>query len=83
MGLNTFSIVLDNAEAVHFPGQTVTGKVHMVLTGKPKTNVEGVHLDCQGYDADVQFKQGNRSYSASEKYLDVNVPVRTSDGVKV
>ena len=78
MTLKKFFIVLDKPEGVYFPGQTVTGKVRVSIVDKPTKNIENISLECRGY-SNVDFKLGNTSYTASEKYFTITVPIRSSN----
>jgi len=53
MGLQRFCIELDNSVGVFFPGQIITGKVHIWNNSGEKT-FKGLHLECKGM-ATVSF----------------------------
>jgi|ERR1712071_70934 len=79
MGVENFSVILDNPIGVFFPGQTVTGKVQLWIK-EPKT-FQGIYIDCKGY-GHAHFtvsRAGNRNRGnqehcrAHENYFDQRI----------
>jgi len=82
MGIDYVSIVLDNPIKVYFPGQTITGKVVVCITGDVATTT-GIRLELKG-KTNVWFtKQYGRTtvtFMSSETYFNQQIPIDCRDG---
>ncbi|KAK4027946.1 hypothetical protein OUZ56_017086 [Daphnia magna] len=74
MGIESLTIELDNPVGIYFPGEEVSGVVHI-------SNVSRVYLECQGY-AKFCFNElsSETYYSAEDTYLDLKIPLITNEG---
>ncbi|CAL8089675.1 unnamed protein product [Orchesella dallaii] len=65
MAPTRFSIVLDNPVGAYFPGQTITGKVILVLD--QEKNSQGLKLKLNG-EAEVKWQEGIQGQSGSKGF---------------
>lgn len=79
MGIESLTIELDNPVGIYFPGEEVSGVVH--ISNVSSKILKGIYLECQGY-AKFCFNElsSETYYSAEETYLDLKIPVITNEG---
>ncbi|KAK4028327.1 hypothetical protein OUZ56_017607 [Daphnia magna] len=72
MGIESLIIVLDNPVGIYFPGEEVSGVVH--ISNVSSKILKGIYLECQGY-AKFCFNElsSQTYYSAEETYLDLKI----------
>ncbi|EFX73485.1 hypothetical protein DAPPUDRAFT_325266 [Daphnia pulex] len=78
MGIESLSIELDNSDGIYFPGQEVSGVVH--ISNLSSKILKGIYLECQGY-AKFCFNElsSETYYSSEETYLDLKIPLITNE----
>ncbi|KAK4028277.1 hypothetical protein OUZ56_017557 [Daphnia magna] len=79
MGIESLTIELDNPVGIYFPGEEVSGVVH--ISNVSSKILKGIYLECQGC-AKFCFKElsSQTYYSAEETYLDLIIPLITNEG---
>ncbi|KAK4031038.1 hypothetical protein OUZ56_024549 [Daphnia magna] len=78
-GIESLTIELDNPVGIYFPGEEVSGVVH--ISNVSSKILKGIYLECQGC-AKFCFKElsSQTYYSAEETYLDLIIPLITNEG---
>nr|CAH0099588.1 unnamed protein product [Daphnia galeata] len=78
MGIESLTIELDNSDGIYFPGQEVSGIVH--ISNLSTKILKGIYLECQGY-AKFCFNElsSETYYSTEETYLDLKIPLITNE----
>jgi len=81
MGIDHVAILLDSPTKVFFPGQTVTGKLSVCVTGEIAT-LNGIRAEVKGSSSVWFSKQYGRTtvpFYASECYFEQRIPIQSSE----